>query len=106
MVTVTFIEADGTERRIAAKTGEPLMYPARNAGVRGIVAECGGSAMCATCHCHVVSAPAGALAPMRQDEADTIEFNANDPRPESRLTCQITVTPALDGAVFRVATGR
>jgi 2Fe-2S ferredoxin len=82
------------------------MFPARNAGVRGIVAECGGSAMCATCHCHVVSAPAGSLAPMRQDEADTIEFNAHEPRPESRLTCQITVTAALEGAVFRVATGR
>ncbi len=106
MVTVTFIQADGTERQITAKVGEPLMFPARNAGVHGIIAECGGSAMCATCHCHVVSAPAGALPPMRPDEADTIEFNAHDPRPESRLTCQITVTPALEGAVFRVATGR
>lgn len=106
MVNVIFIEADGTERRITAREGEPLMYPARNAGVRGIIAECGGSAMCATCHCHVVSAAEGALAPMRQDEADTIEFNANDPRPESRLTCQVIVTPALEGAVFRVATGR
>jgi 2Fe-2S ferredoxin len=106
MINVIFIEADGTERHISAKEGEPLMFPARNAGVRGIVAECGGSAMCATCHCHVVSAPEGSLAPMRQDEADTIEFNANDPRPESRLTCQIIATPALNGAVFRVATGR
>lgn len=82
------------------------MYPARNAGVKGIVAECGGSAMCATCHCYVVSAADGALVAPKQDEADTIEFNAHQPTENSRLTCQIIVTEALDGAVFEVATGR
>lgn len=106
MVQVTFIEADGTRRLVAAKVGEPLMIAARNLGVRGIVAECGGSAMCATCHCYVLSAPEGALAPMRPDEEDTLEFNAHEPREDSRLTCQIVVTAALEGAVFAVATGR
>ena len=106
MVEVTFIEADGTRRLVAAKLGEPLMIAARNIGVRGIIAECGGSAMCATCHCYVVSAAKGALAPMLADEADTIEFNAHAPQDNSRLTCQITVTEALGGAVFQVATGR
>lgn len=106
MVQVTFIEADGTRRAIEAPVGEPLMYPARNAGVRGIIAECGGSAMCATCHCYVVSAADGALSAQKQDEADTVEFNAHEPRENSRLTCQIIVTEALDGAVFQVATGR
>lgn len=106
MVQVTFIEADGTRRVIEAKEGEPLMISARNIGVRGIVAECGGSAMCATCHCYVVETPAGPLPAMREDETDTIEFNAHEPRESSRLTCQILVTPALEGAVFEVATGR
>lgn len=106
MVQVTFIESDGTRRTIDAVVGTPLMYPARNAGVRGIIAECGGSAMCATCHCYVISAPAGALLPPRQDEADTLEFNGHAPQENSRLTCQIIVTEALDGAVFEVATGR
>lgn len=106
MVQVTFIEADGTRRAVSAKAGEPLMFAARNIGVRGIVGECGGSAMCATCHCYVISAPEGALPAMRTDEADTIEFNAHQPQDTSRLTCQITVTAALQGAVFQVATGR
>ncbi len=106
MVQVTFIEADGTRREIAAKLGEPLMIAARNIGVRGIVAECGGSAMCATCHCYVISAAEGALPAPKPDEADTIEFNAHNPQENSRLTCQITVTAALEGAVFQVATGR
>lgn len=106
MVQVTFIEADGTRREISAREGEPLMIAARNIGIRGIVAECGGAAMCATCHCHVIFAAAGALSAMKSDEADTIEFNANSPQDNSRLTCQITVTQALEGAVFQVATGR
>lgn len=106
MVQVTFIQADGTRRAVTAIVGAPLMLAARNIGVRGIVAECGGSAMCATCHCYVIFAPEGALPAMRADEADTIEFNANEPKDNSRLTCQITVTAALEGAVFQVATGR
>jgi 2Fe-2S ferredoxin len=106
MVQVTFIEEGGTKRLVEAKEGEPLMIAARNLGVRGIVAECGGSAMCATCHCYVVSAAAGSLPAPRPDEVDTIEFNAHEPQDNSRLTCQITVTAALEGAVFQVATGR
>lgn len=106
MVRVILVEADGTRRSVEAREGEPLMHAARLAGIRGIVAECGGAAMCATCHCHGVEAPAGALPDPAQDEADTIEFVAHDPRPSSRLTCQILATTALDGAVFAVATGR
>lgn len=106
MVKVAFIEADGTRREVDAKVGEPLMYAARDANVSGIIAECGGSAMCATCHCYVRQAPEGSLTDPLQDEADTVEFMANEPRENSRLTCQISVTPALEGAVFEVATGR
>ena len=106
MVKVVFIEADGNRREVDAKEGEPLMYAARDAGVSGIIAECGGSAMCATCHCYVVEAPQGALPEPKTDELDTIEFMAHEPRENSRLPCQIKVTPALEGAVFQVATGR
>ena len=106
MVTVTFIEADGTRRAVSATPGDPLMYAAKDAAVAGIIAECGGSAMCATCHCYLVAAPNGPLAAPETAEADTIEFMANAPQENSRLTCQIKVDARLDGAVFAVATGR
>lgn len=106
MVQVTFIEASGRRRSISAKPGEPLMFAAKDAGIDGIIAECGGSAMCATCHCLLIEAPNGPLPAPDVAESDTIEFNARNPTPASRLTCQITVTPALEGAVFQVATGR
>lgn len=106
MVKVTFIEESGTRREVDAPEGDPLMYAARDAGVAGIIAECGGSAMCATCHCYVIEAPEGSLPEPLDDEADTLEFMANEPRENSRLMCQVKATPALDGAVFQVATGR
>lgn len=106
MVNVVFVQEDGTRRKIDAPEGVPLMYAARDAGVAGIVAECGGSAMCATCHCHVLEAPEGSLPDIATNEADTLEFMANNPTEASRLTCQITATAAMEGAVFRVATGR
>jgi ferredoxin, 2Fe-2S len=76
-VQVTFIESNGNRRTIDAAEGEPLMRAARKAGVRGIIAECGGSAMCATCHCYALETPGGALPALLDDERDTIEFNAN-----------------------------
>lgn len=106
MVKVTFIEQDGTKREIDAKAGDPLMYSAKDAEIDGIIAECGGSAMCATCHCYLVEAPNGPLPDPEGAEADTIEFMAHEPTERSRLTCQIEVTDALEGAVFQVATGR
>lgn len=106
MVKVTFIQEDGTRREIEAAEGDPLMYAARDADVEGIVAECGGAAMCATCHCYVLETPNGTLPTPEDNEADTIEFNAETPQENSRLTCQITVGPELEGAVFQVATGR
>lgn len=106
MVKVTFIEADGTRREVEAPEGAPLMYAARDAGVAGIVAECGGSAMCATCHCYLEEAPSGPLAEKDAMEEDTIEFTANEPTAASRLTCQVVVDHRLEGAVFKVATGR
>ena len=106
MVKVIFIEQDGTRREVDAAPGEPLMYAAKGAEVDGIIAECGGSAMCATCHCYLLEAPNGPLPDPETAEADTVEFMANEPRENSRLTCQIEVTEALEGAVFQVATGR
>ena len=106
MVKVIFIESNGNRREVDAREGEPLMYAARSEGVAGIIAECGGSAMCATCHCYGVEAREEALGPIGPMEADTIEFLANEPRENSRLPCQIKVSSALEGAVFQVATGR
>lgn len=100
MPTVTFIEPDGTPKQIEARPGESLMLAATREGVRGIVAECGGSAMCATCHCYLEQ---GELPPKGELEEETIEILARNLQPNSRLTCQVVADEELHGVVLRVA---
>lgn len=102
MTTLIFIEPTGARREVAAKPGNSLMIAATTAGVAGIAAECGGSAMCATCHCLVVDGPVEALPALTEAERDTLEFTASDMQANSRLICQIPVSPQLDGLVLKV----
>ena len=100
MPEITFIEPDGSARVVTAAPGESLMVAATRAGVAGIIGECGGNCMCAPCHCYL---EAGDLSPPEDLEAETLEFNAENARPESRLTCQIVATEGMQGIVLRVA---
>ncbi|MDR6267477.1 2Fe-2S iron-sulfur cluster-binding protein [Roseobacter sp. N2S] len=96
MVTITYVEPDGTERTVDVAEGRSVMEGAVSNGIRGIVAECGGACSCATCHAYINAEWLDAVGPAEGDEADMIEF-ALDPRPNSRLTCQIEVHSGLEG---------
>ncbi len=101
MAQLTIIAFDGTRFEIAAAEGSTVMENAVRNSVPGIEAECGGACACATCHVYVDDAwteKVGAPSPM---EEDMLDF-AVDVQPNSRLSCQIKVTPALDGLVVRV----
>lgn len=97
MVAVTFITTDGTEMNVDARPGLSLMEAARAADVPGIVAECGGSCSCSTCHVYVAPEWVGKLKHADDMETDLLDF-AWEPNAEtSRLSCQITVTDDLNG---------
>ena len=101
MVKITYIDSDGTARTVDGDVGATVMETAIRNDVPGIVAECGGACACATCHVHVSEewkARVGDPSPM---EEDMLDF-AFDVRPTSRLSCQIRVTPELDGLVLHV----
>jgi ferredoxin, 2Fe-2S len=101
MARITFIGTDGTRYEVEAENGSTVMENAIRNGVPGIEAECGGACACATCHVYVDEAwraVTGAAEPM---EEDMLDF-AFDLRPNSRLSCQIKVTDALDGLVITV----
>lgn len=100
MPTITFREPDGTRREVSASDGESLMVAATRANVSGIIAECGGSAMCATCHCYLVE---GDLPKPDALEAETLEFVARHTRQTSRLTCQIIASAGMEGVILQVA---
>ena len=98
MVKITFIDSSGTARTVEAQLGATDMETAIKHGIPGIEAECGGACACATCHVYVDEAwreKTGAPSPM---EEDMLDFGY-DVRPNSRLSCQIKVTAALDGLV-------
>jgi ferredoxin, 2Fe-2S len=101
MARIKFIEADGKEHEVEAQEGQSVMQAALNNLVPGIVAECGGFASCATCHGYVDEAWLKKLPPPDAAEESMIEC-AYHVRPSSRLTCQLKVTPALDGLVVRL----
>lgn len=103
MPKIIFIEPGGARREIDAEAGESAMQAATRHAVDGIIGECGGSCMCATCHCYVDAGSAHLLEPPEEMESETLEFVAENVRPESRLSCQIRLADAHDGLVLHVA---
>lgn len=102
MPTITFIHPDQRSQSIEAADGDSAMLAALTHGVDGIIAECGGGAVCATCHVYVEDAWLAKLPAVGGDEDDLLEGVAAERRPNSRLSCQIRMTPELDGLVLRL----
>jgi 2Fe-2S ferredoxin len=96
MPAITFIDSDGVPRTVEGAIGTSLMEVAVKHDVPGIVAECGGACACATCHVYVDEAWYEKLNPPDAAELQMLEF-AGEPRPTSRLSCQIRVREHLDG---------
>ena len=101
MAKITYIEFDGKTHTVEVKPGLSVMEGAIKNRVPGIDADCGGACACATCHVYVDEAwrdKTGSPSAMEEsmlDFADNVEAN-------SRLSCQIKVTDALDGLVVRM----
>jgi ferredoxin, 2Fe-2S len=102
MTRVTFIHPTGSVSCLDAENGVSLMQAAVGEGIEGIVAECGGSAMCATCHVYVDEAFLGRLPEPTDDEDEMLECTASPREACSRLSCQLVVTPEFDGIVLRL----
>jgi 2Fe-2S ferredoxin len=98
MAKITFIDPSGEQRSVDAEPGSTVMEAAIRNDVPGIEAECGGACACATCHVYVQEPWTELTGPPAPMEEDMLDF-AFEVRPNSRLSCQIKVTPALDGLV-------
>ncbi|MDE2579270.1 MAG: 2Fe-2S iron-sulfur cluster binding domain-containing protein [Hyphomicrobiales bacterium] len=100
MPKITFIDSKGQSRTVEAAPNATVMETAIKHSVPEILAECGGACACATCHVYVDEAwveKAGKASPM---EEDMLDFAA-EVKPNSRLSCQISMKPELDGLVVR-----
>ena len=101
MPSIIFIHPDGSRQHIEASAGESAMQAATRPDLSGILAECGGNAMCATCHVYVDEAWTEIVGGPSMMEEDMLDF-AFEPRPVSRLSCQIKVKENIDGLVVHV----
>ena len=98
MTKITFVDHAGKSTTVDAEDGSTVMETAIRNDIPGIVAECGGSCACATCHVYVDDAwleKVGKAGPL---EEDMLDF-AYDVRPNSRLSCQINVAAELEGLI-------
>jgi ferredoxin, 2Fe-2S len=102
MPTINFLLADGTTRTVDATNGRSVMETAIHGNVRGIDAECGGCCSCATCHVYVDESYLPLIPAADEMEHELLQGVAAQRRPESRLSCQLIVSPALDGLTVRV----
>jgi 2Fe-2S ferredoxin len=102
MPTITYIHASGETEELDVAVGMSVMQGATSHGIDGIVAECGGNAMCATCHVYVEAEHLDRLPPITPDEDALLEGTASERRENSRLSCQIPVTADIDGLVVRL----
>ncbi len=102
MPTVYVTTREGEQRVVEATSGRSLMENLREGGIDEILALCGGNCSCATCHVHVAQEWLEKLPAMSADEDDLLD-SSDDRRSDSRLSCQIPVTDALDGLTVTVA---
>jgi 2Fe-2S ferredoxin len=101
MTRLTIVAPDGVKFEIDAEDGSTVMENAIRNSVPGIEAECGGACACATCHVYVDDAWSAVVGEPDVMEEDMLDF-AYDVRPTSRLSCQIKVSPELEGLVVFV----
>jgi 2Fe-2S ferredoxin len=102
MPTIHFVHADGHPLTIEAPPGRSLMRAAVGAGVEAIVADCGGTLSCATCHVMLDEPWRSRVGAPGADEDAMLELTAAPREPGSRLACQIVLDAALDGLVVRL----
>ena len=102
MPNVTYISHTGETTTIDVPVGTTVMENAVKNGIEGIVAECGGAMLCATCHVYVDAAFVDKLDPIGEEQEEMLGATAAERKPNSRLSCQIRIKPQLDGLIVRM----
>ncbi|MDE0967948.1 MAG: 2Fe-2S iron-sulfur cluster-binding protein [Octadecabacter sp.] len=102
MAKITYVEHSGQEHVVEVANGLTVMEGARDNGIPGIEADCGGACACSTCHVYVDVGWIGKVPAKDAMEEDMLDF-AYEPDPaRSRLTCQLKVTDTLDGLIVQM----
>lgn len=103
-IKITIIDRDGVTHKVEAPTDMAmnLMEVVRvfELAPEGTIGICGGMAMCASCQCYVLS---DHELPEIQDDEEAMLSEAFYVKDNSRLGCQIQITPEMDGLEVELA---
>ena len=99
MPNITYVHPNGARQVLDVPVGTSVMRAAILNSIDGIVAECGGEMMCATCHVYVEADQLDRTPAQSDDEKAMLEFTASERKPNSRLSCQLVATPEFEGLV-------
>lgn len=106
MPKITFINTDGRQNVVQAACGVSLMEAAVQHMVPGIDADCGGVAACGTCHVYIDPAWVDQVGTAQEGHEAQMLSLTDNVAANSRLSCQVHVTDALDGLVVRIPTAQ
>ena len=102
MPKLVVVSRTGDEKTVDAAEGVSVMEAIRDNGFDELLALCGGCCSCATCHVYVDPAFAGIVAPLGEDENDLLD-STDHRQDNSRLSCQLQMSDALDGLKVTIA---
>ena len=102
MPKVVFVLPDGEHRAVDVEIGATLMNAAVKNGIDGIIGECGGVCMCATCHVYIHNGFFDRLPPIQDTEEAVLDVTNAERLASSRLSCQLKMTEALDGITVHI----
>ena len=101
MPKITYKDYQGISKTIEVESGLSVMEGAIQKEIPGIDADCGGSMACATCHVYVDDKWFDKIPKAEDAEIDMIDM-AFEPKKNSRLSCQITISNELDGLIVNI----
>jgi 2Fe-2S ferredoxin len=103
MPKAIYLSSDGSRSEVDVAVGTSLMQAAGANCIEGIVGDCGGNLSCATCHVFVDEGFLDLLPPVSTSEDQMLDYTAAGRQANSRLSCQLVMTEALDGLTVRIA---
>ncbi len=100
-VTLHFITSSDETKTVDAVVGDSVMETAVKNDIDDVVAECGGSLICSTCHVYLDDATVAIVPEPDDSELDMLEGVAAERKPNSRLSCQVIVSEDMQGHTIR-----
>lgn len=102
MPLVSYISHEGCRADFEVNVGGTVMQNAVERGLAGIAGDCGGACQCCTCHVYVDDSWLAKLPPLEELEDAMLDCTSEPRRPNSRLSCKLTMGPELDGLVVHL----